>query len=661
MLPCAQSRPLTKGPVTNTAFFRDFAYVFVAAVAGGLIARRLRQPLILGYVLGGIFIGPFTPGPTITDVHALELLAELGVILLMYSIGIEFSIRDLLRVRWVALIGGPLGIIVSILLTLAIRNLLGWSIPQAITIGAVISVASTMVLSRLLIDRGELHSQHGRVMIAITLVEDLAVVILTVLLPNLSSIAGGEFFQVMQGVGKSLLLLVPVAFAAAKLVPPLMNRVARTQSDELYLLVALALGFATAAIAQAVGLSLALGAFLAGVVISESEHSHQTLAQLLPFRDAFVALFFVTMGALIDPKGLVSSPLLVGTMIFLVVVGKFVVWALVVRLFRYSIWTAILVGVGLTQIGEFSFILVQVARSAGIVGADVYNATLAVSLVTILLNAFLIRTVPNLLAKKRLAAVAPALETGNAAPAVMLCGYGRVGSVVGASLDAFDVPYSVIEMNPDLVAELRRRGTPAIFGDASNRSILNEAHGGEVSLAVVTSPHRDRTVLIVEGIRASNPACKILARAEHRADEEAIRSAGADDVIQPESEAAATLVRRALDYLNVPQDRTSAYLDSVRSAISTVLETTSATHVPAIRDLEVRAPQLEGMSLNEARIREQFGVTVLAIEHDSRTEFNPSAASRLKVGDKLRVIGMREQIDSLGEMLDPSSASRQFN
>jgi CPA2 family monovalent cation:H+ antiporter-2 len=640
--------------VTDTAFFRDFAYVFVAALAGGLIARKLRQPLILGYVLGGIFIGPFTPGPSITDVHALELLAELGVILLMYSIGIEFSIRDLLRVRWVALIGGPLGIIVSILLTLAIRNLLGWSIPQAITIGAVISVASTMVLSRLLIDRGELHSQHGRVMIAITLVEDLAVVILTVLLPNLTSIAGGEFFQVMQGVGKSLLLLVPVAFAAAKLVPPLMNRVARTRSDELYLLVALALGFATAAIAQAVGLSLALGAFLAGVVVSESEHSHQTLAQLLPFRDAFVALFFVTMGALIDPRGLVSNPLLVGTMIFLVVVGKFVVWTLVVRVFRYSIWTAMLVGVGLTQIGEFSFILVQVARSAGIVGADVYNATLAVSLVTILLNAFLIRTVPNLLAKKRLAAVPPALD--HAAPAVMLCGFGRVGSVVGASLDAFDVPYSVIEMNPDLVAELRRRGTPAMFGDASNRAILNEARVREVSLAVVTSPHRDRTVLIVEGIRASNPGCKIIARAEHRADEEAIRSAGADDVIQPESEAAATLVRRALDYLEVPQDRTSAYLDSVRSAISTVLETTSATHVPAIRDLEVRAPQLEGVSLNDARIRDQFGVTVLAIEHDSKTEFNPSAASRIRVGDKLRVMGLREQIDSLGEMLDPAAS-----
>src|SRR4051794_29247241 len=169
----------------HSMFFRDFAYVFVAALAGGLLARRLRQPLILGYVFGGILVGPFTPGPRIIELKSFELLAELGVILLMYSIGIEFSLRDLLRVKWVALIGGPLGIVLSIVLSLGVGHLLGWSVPQSITIGAVISVASTMVLSRLLMDRGELHSPHGSVMIAITLVEDMAVVVMTVLLPNL--------------------------------------------------------------------------------------------------------------------------------------------------------------------------------------------------------------------------------------------------------------------------------------------------------------------------------------------------------------------------------------------------------------------------------------------------------------------------------------------
>jgi CPA2 family monovalent cation:H+ antiporter-2 len=375
----------------ESALYHDLAYVFVAAMAGGLVARKLRQPLILGYVAGGIVVGPFTPGLRLTDVHELELLAEIGVILLMYSIGIEFSIRDLLRVKWVALIGGPLGILLSILLGLGVGWTLGWSTPQGIAVGAAVSVASTMVLSRLLIDCGELQSEHGRVMIGITLVEDFAVVALTVLLPNLGSADRGALLGVGLGLGKGLLILAPVALLAYKFVPPLMARVARMKNDELYLLVILALGFATAALTQAVGLSLALGAFLGGVVISGSEHAHETLTRVLPLRDAFVALFFVTIGALIDPRKLLSHPSLLAEILGLVVVGKFVIWLAVVRVFRYPLWSAVLVAVGLTQIGEFSYVLMRVARDANLVGIDVYNAILAASLLSILLNAGLMR------------------------------------------------------------------------------------------------------------------------------------------------------------------------------------------------------------------------------------------------------------------------------
>jgi CPA2 family monovalent cation:H+ antiporter-2 len=389
----------------SATFFQDFAYVFIAALAGGLIARWMRQPLILGYVAGGVLIGPFTPGPKISDLHSLERLAELGVILLMYSIGIEFSARDLLRVKGVALLGGPLGIVLSILLSLGVGHLVGWSTAQAITIGSVISVASTMVLSRLLIDRGELQSRHGVVMVAITLVEDMAVVVMTVVLPSLSPDSGNaSLVTVAIALGKSVLLLVPIIFAAYKLVPPIMTRVARMRSDELYLLVVLALGFATAAVTEALGFSLALGAFLAGLIVSESEHAHRTLAQLLPLRDAFVALFFVTIGALIDPAMLVSNPGLLAGLVALVVVGKFLVWFAVVVLFRYGVWTAFLVAMGLTQIGEFSFILVQVARNAHLVGNDVYNATLATALITILLNAALIRVLPPIIKRSHVAA-----------------------------------------------------------------------------------------------------------------------------------------------------------------------------------------------------------------------------------------------------------------
>ncbi|MGH7490727.1 MAG: cation:proton antiporter, partial [bacterium] len=331
----------------------------------------------------------FTPG-FVADTHLTLQLAEIGVILLMYSIGVEFSFRELLQVKWVAILGGPLGILLSVGFGLAAGWMLGWNPIQGISVGAIVSVASTMVLSRFLSDRGELRSPHGRVMIGITLVEDLAVVALTVLLPSLSNITGSHFLSLGIALGKAFLILTPVMFVAAKLVPPLMKRVARAGNDELYLLVVLALGLATAAITQAVGLSLALGAFLAGLIVSEAD-APKTLDKILPLRDAFVALFFVTIGALVDPRVLVSKPSLWVMIVVLTVLGKFVIWAVVVLLFRYSLRTALLVGVGLTQIGEFSYVLVRVARDAHLVADDVYNAILAASVVTILLNGLAMR------------------------------------------------------------------------------------------------------------------------------------------------------------------------------------------------------------------------------------------------------------------------------
>ncbi|HMJ24022.1 MAG TPA: cation:proton antiporter [Terriglobales bacterium] len=379
----------------ETTFFRDLAYVFGAAVVGGGVAHALRQPLILGYVLGGFLIGPFTPGPTLSEIHQFEALAEVGVILLMYSIGLEFSFRDLLQVKWVAILGGPLGILLSVGLGLAAGWLLGWSAVQGIAVGAIVSVASTMVLSRLLADRGELRSPQGHVMIGITLVEDLAVVVLTVLLPSLNNLTGGHFVALAIAIGKALLILTPIMFVAAKLVPRLMTRVSRLGNEELYLLVVLALGFATAAVTQAVGLSLALGAFLAGLMVSESGTTRKMLDKLLPLRDAFVALFFVTIGALVDPRILISKPSLWGTIVILTILGKFLVWTTVVWLFRYPPRTALLVGLGLTQIGEFSYVLVRVARDSQLVTDDVYHATLAASVITILLNGLLMRALPK--------------------------------------------------------------------------------------------------------------------------------------------------------------------------------------------------------------------------------------------------------------------------
>ncbi len=379
----------------HSAIFKELSYVFIAAILGGALAWRLRQPLILGYVLAGIAISPYTLGPRVSETQTFQVIAEVGVVFLMFSIGLEFSLAELIEVKWVSLIGGPLGVVLLSLLGEGVGILLGWGAMQGLVMGMIISVASTMVLSRLLMDSGQLQSPHGKVMIGITLVEDLVVVVLTILMPALVSLTPHHLLGVAWALAKAAMILAPIGFLAVYLIPRSLAGIARSQNKELFLLIILAICLGTAALTEAVGLSLALGAFAAGLIVSASDYAHRALDQLLPLRDAFVALFFVTVGILINPREVLRNPLLLLAILALVVIGKFVVWTAVVKLFGYPLRTATLVGTGLTQIGEFSFILVQVAHSNSLVGDEFYHATLAVSLVSILINATLVRSVPR--------------------------------------------------------------------------------------------------------------------------------------------------------------------------------------------------------------------------------------------------------------------------
>jgi CPA2 family monovalent cation:H+ antiporter-2 len=311
----------------------------------------------------------------------------------MFSIGVEFSVPELMRVKSVALLGGPIGILLIVLLTVGGGRFVGWSVTQSLVIGAAVSVASTMVLARLLSDSGRLVTTYGRVMISITLVEDLAVICMTVAVPVIAKPESGGWMTAAWILGKAVLLLVPLIFLAMKVIPRLFRQVKLTCSSELQLLVAIAICLGTAALAQAVGFSVVLGAFLAGVSISSLPELHDAHTQIVPIRDAFVALFFVTLGTLIDPKVLSHHLALLGFILGLIVAGKFLVWASVVWLFRYPVRTAVVVATGLTQIGELSFVVVQVARSAGLVDESVFSTVIAASLISILVNVFLVRLV----------------------------------------------------------------------------------------------------------------------------------------------------------------------------------------------------------------------------------------------------------------------------
>ena len=645
--------------VSDAGVFADLAFVFLAAVIGGSAAWALRQPLILGYVVGGLIISPFTPGPSVADPHSFDLFAEIGVVLLMFSIGVEFSVRDLLRVKWVALLGGPLGVLLCVGMGVVAGTLVGWGALTGLVIGMVISVSSTMVLRRLLLDRGELHSRHGRIMMGLSIVEDLVAVALTVLLPSLGELGPGRFLAIAMALGKAALILLPFLYLVARVIPPLMTHISRMRSAELFLLVALAIALGTAALTQAVGLSLALGAFLAGLIISESDYAHETLARLLPLRDAFGALFFVTVGALIDLRSVLSHlPLLVG-LVLLVVGGKAVIRTAVVWLFGHPLSTSLLVGIGLAQIGEFSFVLVQVARNAGHVNDAIYSAILASSLLSILLNALLVRVGPGWLGRLRLwlragSASAPAPRTEPAPPArhVVVCGFGLVGSAIGEAQDSFQFPYVVIESRADIIRGLRERGVPFVFGDATRRRVLERAGVAHAALVVVALPEIDRAGLVVQNARRINRESPVLVRAHDPSALDAHARAGATEVIQPEVEAAATLIRHALRRLALPRERVIAYLERFHRPM--LLEVESAgparDHLPQIADITLGPGALADQSLREARIRERLGVTIVAVTRPGgQVVVNPSAETILRAGDHVRAFGLPEQIDAFRE------------
>jgi len=633
-------------------FFRDLAYVLIAAVLGGTLAWLTRQPLVVGYVVGGMVISPLTPGPSIADARHFEVFAEIGVVLLMFSIGLEFSLKDLLRVRWVALIGGPLGTLMLIGLTMATGAVLGWPPQQALVVGVVISVASTMVLARVLLDRGELHTRHGRVLVGVSLVEDLAVVVFLALMPALGVLAPDRLLLIARGLGVAALILVPFFLVAARIVPPILTRVARTRNEELFLLVALTVGLGAAALTESVGLSVALGAFLAGLLINQSDFAHEAMVRMLPLRDMFGAFFFVTIGALLDPRRLLDNVPLLVTMVGLVVVGKLVIRAGIVRLFGETSWTALLTGVGLAQIGEFSFVLVQAARREGFIGEDIYQATLATSLITIVLNATLVQLVSRYVGSLQAArgprnVISPmrALE-GH----VILCGYGRVGSAVAEALETFGVPHVVIETDPDIVRGLRTRGVPSLFGDASHSRLLHAAGAEHAALAVVALPELERVRLAVRKLRQANPSMTILARSQDRAHHARLREAGASEVIQPELEAASTLIRHALRRLQLPRERVLAYLEQYREAMEAdgAHPKGALDRLPVLREVVLDRGPLTDRSLHDSRVRERFGVSVVAIiRADGTRDTHPSADTVLREGDRVRLFGLPEQLDAL--------------
>jgi len=363
--------------------------LLVAAIGGAGLAYALRLPLVIGYVLGGVIVSPFTPGPRVADPGAFQVFADFGVVLLMFLIGVEFSVHELLAVRRVAMVGTPIGMSLIILLVFAVGWALAWPVPQRFVIGASLSVCSTMVLLKFLQNRGEAASAHGRVVLGVALMEDLAVVAMIVLLPAAATAGGVHIRALAWAFATAVLVLGPLFWLARRAVPAFLNRVARTGNTELLVLTTIALAVGTAELTAAAGLSIALGAFLAGLLVNESEFSHDILARLTPLRDIFVAIFFASIGLLVQPARLMFEAATILVLVALVIVGNCGIWFCVIRAVGYAGRTAALGALSLAQIGEFSYVLAGIGFAEGLITASVQQAILATSLATIIINAVL--------------------------------------------------------------------------------------------------------------------------------------------------------------------------------------------------------------------------------------------------------------------------------
>jgi CPA2 family monovalent cation:H+ antiporter-2 len=577
----------------DTMLISTIVMGLVLAFVGGLIAIKLHLPPLAGYLLAGVAVGPFTPG-FVGDEGLAGQLAEIGIILLMFGVGLHFSIRDLLSVRKIAIPGALAQMAVATALGAGLAHILGWSFGAGLVFGLALSVASTVVLLRTLEERNALESVNGHIAVGWLVVEDLAMVLALVLLPAFAAPLGGDatavtgklaghdiVMTVILTLGKVGLFLCLVLVVGKRVVPWILEQVARTGSRELFTLsvLATALGIAYGS-AELFGVSFALGAFFAGVVLSESDFSHQAAADSLPLQDAFAVLFFVSVGMLFDPSILLREPLAVAAVLFVIIVGKSLVAFAIVLAFGYPVTTALTVSASLAQIGEFSFILVGLGATMGLLPPDGMDLVLAGAILSITLNPLVfaglvrlsrwLRDKPGIIAwlersdATGLAALPEREDEAGLDRHAIIVGYGRVGGVVGKALGIEQLPFVVIEQDRRRVEKLRARGVAAIYGDAATPGVLQAARADKARLIVIATPEGFLTRRIIELARELNPEIDIAVRTHSEGEVAHLEREAIGIAIMGERELAFGLTDYALRSLGVSEDAARKIVQNVR-------------------------------------------------------------------------------------------------
>jgi CPA2 family monovalent cation:H+ antiporter-2 len=653
----------------------DMVTVLGSATIVGYGAHRLGQPVLLGYLLAGIVIGP-AGLHWVGEEGQIQVLAEVGVALLLFALGVEFSLKELLRVRTIALGGGSLQILLTIALGGTLAYVTGWveTIPQSIFLGSVLSLSSTAVVLKSLIERNEVQTIHGQIMLALLVVQDLSLGLMLAILPALTQppdILG----QALGVAAVKVLLFVGGAFLAGQyLIPPMVRQLARSGSQEIFLLGILVICLGIALVSDRLGLGLAMGAFVAGLMISNVEYADHALDLVLPMRDVFATLFFASIGLLINPLFLWQQAWTLIGLVAIVMVGKAILVTSLVRIFGYPLKTALIVGLGINQIGEFSFVLAGVAQSQGLFSTDLYNLTLGTTAATLLITPFAIKLTPYLLQwlervtwlnrwialtpKPRLFGLTETLNNH-----VVVAGYGRVGQTLVRMLYFQGYPLLVIDSNEASLQTLRERQIPYLFGDASSLLVLEKANLHQAVAMAIALPDPVATRLTLDRALSIAPDLDVTVRAHVKDEIEALYQLGAEEVVQPEFEAALEMGAHMLLQLGdsayavqqvVQRYRTGHYREIApeRAAYWNLKELELAVEGLIHHWYEVHPDSaLNGLTLGEANIRRQTGATIMAIDRNRKFYQYPTGEMLIQPGDRLLVVGGSPEHQSFTALL----------
>ncbi|MCX5858903.1 MAG: cation:proton antiporter [Proteobacteria bacterium] len=652
-----------------TTLLTNIVIILILAIVVLYLSNRFRIPVIVGLLLTGVLVGPHGLR-LIYSVQQVELLAEIGVVLLLFTIGLEFSLRNLLKIRNTILMGGTLQMLFTTLVVFGISRLSGLPRGESVFIGFLISLSSTAIVLKFLQERSEVDTPHGRTMLAILIFQDIMVVPLILITPLLGGTAlkfNHSFFLLLaQGLGLVGLVIV----AAEWVVPWLFFQIARTRSRELFLLSVITLCLAVAWLTAQIGLSLALGAFLAGLIISESEFNHEALSNIIPFRDVFTSIFFISIGMLLDLGVLFQDPILIVPATIGVICLKSILVGLTVIFLGFPLRTAVLVGLSLSQVGEFSFVLSKIGVDSGLLPGNTYQLFLSVSVLSMAATPFLLNfaskgstlalrlpfpsriklgwkfSQADLLSPRH-----PALGSH-----LIIAGFGVNGRNVSRAAKTAGIPYMIIEMNPETVRNKQAEGEPIFFGDAAHEAVLDYAGVKTAKVMVIAISDAIATRRITALAHKLNPRLYIIVRTRFVREMKPLLELGANEVIPEEFETSVEIFSRVLSKYLIPRNEIEKLITEVRSDgyemfRSLAVKTTETVNLGFHLDnLEISAIRVSnqssviGKSLAETGFRENYRVTVLAIRRGSNLQANPESGTVIQAHDLVIVMGLPEDI-----------------